>query len=66
MALPAGFVLDKPEKLKLPSGYVLDSDKAGLPSIVKSEPREALAYDPLGQVIGDVPAPLDYKVEGQG
>lgn len=66
MALPAGFVLDKPEKLKLPAGYVLDSDKAGLPSIVKSEPREAPTYDPLGQVIGDVPAPLDYQVEGQG
>jgi len=66
MALPAGFVLDKPEKVKLPSGFVLDSDKAGLPSIVKSEPREAPTYDPLGQVIGDVPAPLDYQVEGQG
>ena len=66
MALPAGFVIDKPEKVKLPSGFVLDSDKAGLPSIVKSEPREAPTYDPLGQVIGDVPAPLDYQVEGQG
>lgn len=66
MALPAGFVIDKPEKVKLPSGFVLDSDKAGLPSIVKSEPREAPTYDPLGQVIGDVPAPLDYTVEGQG
>jgi len=70
MALPAGFVIDKPEKVKLPSGFVLDSQKdseqAGLPSIVKSEPREAPAYDPLGQVIGDVPAPLDYQVEGKG
>jgi hypothetical protein len=66
MALPAGFVLDKPEKVKLPAGFVLDSDKAGLPSIVKSEPREAPTYDPLGQVIGDIPAPLDYQVEGQG
>ena len=66
MALPAGFVLDKPEKVKLPSGFVLDSDKAGLPSIVKSEPREAPTYDPLGQVIGDIPEPLDYTVEGQG
>jgi GNAT superfamily N-acetyltransferase len=70
MALPAGFVIDKPEKVKLPSGFVLDSQKdleqAGLPSIVKREPREAPAYDPLGQVIGDVPAPLDYEVEGQG
>ena len=66
MALPAGFVIDKPEKVKLPSGFVLDSDKAGLPSIVKSEPREAPTYDPLGQVIGDIPEPLDYQVEGQG
>jgi len=66
MALPAGFVLDKPEKVKLPSGFVLDSDKAGLASLAKPEPREAPVYDPLGQVIGDIPAPLDYQVEGQG
>jgi hypothetical protein len=66
MALPAGFVLNKPEKVNLPSGFVLDSDKAGLASLAKPEPREAPAYDPLGQVIGDVPAPLDYQVEGQG
>ena len=66
MALPAGFVIDKPEKVKLPSGFALDSDKAGLASLAKPEPREAPAYDPLGQVIGDIPAPLDYQVEGQG
>jgi len=66
MALPAGFVLDKPEKVKLPSGFALDSDKAGLASLAKPEPREAPTYDPLGQVIGDIPAPLDYQVEGQG
>ena len=70
MALPAGYVLVEPEKVKLPAGYTLVSEKderqRGLPSIVKSEPREAPTYDPLGQVIGDVPAPLDYQVEGQG
>jgi hypothetical protein len=70
MALPAGYVLVEPEKVKLPAGYTLVSEKderqRGLPSIVKSEPREAPAYDPLGQVIGDVPTPLDYQVEGQG
>lgn len=68
MALPAGFVLDKPEKVKLPSGFVLDSqkDEAGLPSIAKREPREAPTYDPLGQVIGDISAPMDYEVQGKG
>jgi len=35
MALPAGFVLDKPEKVKLPPGFVLESDKAGLASLAK-------------------------------
>jgi GNAT superfamily N-acetyltransferase len=74
MALPAGYVLVEPQKTKLPEGYTLVSqkgtDEEGLPSIAKKapreEPREAPTYDPLGQVIGDVPAPLDYKVEGQG
>ena len=63
MALPAGYVLVEPQKTKLPEGYRLisgkDSDQAGLPSIAKREPREAPAYDPLGQGIGDVPAPMD-------
>jgi GNAT superfamily N-acetyltransferase len=74
MALPAGYVLVEPQKTKLPEGYTLVSqkgtDQEGLPSIAKraprEEPREAPVYDPLGQVIGDVPAPLDYAVEGQG
>jgi len=74
MALPAGYVLVEPQKTKLPEGYTLvsqkDTDQGGLPSIAKKapreEPREAPTYDPLGQVIGDVPAPLDYQVEGQG
>ena len=74
MALPAGYVLVEPQKTKLPEGYTLVSqkgtDEEGLPSIAKraprEEPREAPVYDPLGQVIGDIPAPLDYKVEGQG
>lgn len=74
MALPAGYVLVEPQKTKLPEGYTLvsqkNADQDGLPSIVKKapaeEPREAPTYDPLGQVIGDVPAPMDYTVEGQG
>lgn len=74
MALPAGFVLVEPQKTKLPEGYTLvsqkNADEDGLPSIAKKapvqEPREAPTYDPLGQVIGDVAAPMDYTVEGQG
>jgi GNAT superfamily N-acetyltransferase len=66
MALPAGYVLVEPKKVKLPAGYTLVGEGGGLPSIAKSEPREAPAYDPLGQVIGDVPAPLDYEVQGKG
>lgn len=74
MALPAGYVLVEPQKTKLPEGYTLvsqkNADEDGLPSIAKKapvqEPREAPTYDPLGQVIGDVAAPMDYTVEGQG
>jgi Large polyvalent protein associated domain 38 len=66
MALPAGYSLVEPEKTKLPAGYTLVTGGGGLPSIAKSQPREAPTYDPLGQVVGDISAPMDYEVEGKG
>jgi DNA-binding transcriptional MerR regulator len=66
MALPAGYSLVEPEKTKLPAGYTLVTGGGGLPSIAKSQPRETPTYDPLGQVVGDISAPMDYEVEGKG
>ena len=58
MALPAGYVLDKPEKTKLPEGYTLVSDIESGKVKFDRTPSEPI-LSPEEQMMGAVGAPSE-------